>query len=188
MKVLFLIIALLIAIICMLLFAETKAEIKYKDKKLDIILRTGFLRLKLSPKTDKKKLKAEKKEEQEEASEAERTIGSIKEKYKEYKEIIHVFLKAMRYRVKINKLEIGLEYGTGNAATTGMLYGVIWGLITGAYNLLTVFFNMEFPKAEISPDFQKSKFDFTFNGILRVRLVHIINALIKIYFSGKNLK
>lgn len=186
MKVLLPIIALIVAFILYVLFTETKVEIKYKDKKLCLVLKNGFFKIKLFPKIDKKK--TEYKKGQEEKSEAERKIDEVKEKYKEYKELINIFLRTMRYRIKISKFEIGLEYGTGNAATTGMLYGVIWGLITGAFNTLRLFFNIDFPKTEIVPDFQNSKFDFTFSGILRVRLVHIINTLMKIYFRNKKVK
>ena len=179
MKILFLIIALLSIVVVLLLFSEITVDIEYKDKKLTVLIKNGFLRIRLYPKTDKNTEKEKKdKNENSEKSYAERTIDGIKEKYEEYKKIIHLFLKSMRYRIKVKKLEMGLEYGTGNAATTGILYGVIWGLISGAYNTLSLFFNMEYPKVEIVPDFQKSKFDFTFSGILRVRLVHIINALI----------
>ena len=186
MKVLLLIIALIVAFILYVLFTETKVEIKYKDKKLCLSSKNGFLKIKLYPKTDKNKAKSVKG--QDEKSEAERKIDGVKKKYKEYKELINIFLRTMRHRIKISKFDIGLEFGTGNAATTGILYGVIWGLVTGTFNTLKLFFNIDFPKTEIVPDFQNSKFDFTFNGILRVRLVHIINTLIKIYFRSKKLK
>jgi len=186
MKILFLIIVLIVAFVLLLLFAETKVEIEYREKKLCLIIKNSFLKLKLFPKTDKKKTKQT--NEKSEKSEAEKKVDGIKKKYKEYKKIINIFLKTMRYRIKITKLEMGLEFGTGNAATTGMLYGVIWGLVTGAYNTLSLFFNIDFPKTEIVPDFQKSRFDLTFSGIFKVRLVHIINTLIKIYFRGKKIK
>lgn len=183
MKILFLIIALLSIVVVLLLFSETTVDIGYKDKKLTVLIKNGFLKIRLYPKTNKtaENEKNEKKENSEK-SYAERKIDGIKEKYEDYKKIIHLFLKSMRYRIKVKKLELGLEYGTGSAASTGVLYGVIWGLISGAYNTLSLFFDLKYPKVEIVPDFQKSKFDFTFSGILRVRLVHIINALIKIYF------
>ena len=184
MKILFLIVVLLIAYILIVLLSETKIEIKYKEKKLDLVITNCFLKIKLSPKSNKNKDKL-KKGENSEKSEAERKIDGLKKKYSEYKEIINIFLKSMRYRIKMNKVELSLEYGTGNAATTGMLYGVIWGIVTGTYNTLSLFFNMDFPKPKIVPDFQNSKFDFAFSGIFRVRLVHIINVLIKIYFRCK---
>lgn len=186
-KLLLIIIACLIAFFCMLLFSETKADIKYKDKKLFLVIKNGFIKIKISPKSSKvNKIEEEKSNEKE--SEAERKIGSVKKNYKEYKELINVFLNTMRFRIKIDSLSLSLAYGTGDAASTGILYGVVWSLISGAYNLLSGFFDFEFPKVEITPDFQQSKFDLAFSGILRVRLVHIINAFIKMYFRNKKIK
>ena len=186
MKILVLIIVLIIAFVLVLLFTETKVEIEYRKKKLCLIIKNSFLKLKLFPKIDRKKI--ESRNEKSEKSEAERKVEGIKKKYKEYKEIINIFLKSMRHRIKITKLELGLEFGTGNAATTGMLYGVIWGLVTGAYSTLSLFFNIDFPETEIVPDFQNSRFDYTFSGSLKVRLVHFIYTVIKIYFRDKKLK
>lgn len=186
MKIVFLIILLITVFIFVLLFAETKVEILYKDKKLCLVIRNVFLKVKITPKMDRKENKLS--EKNQEQSEAEKKIDNIREKYREYKEIIKIFLKTMRYRIKINMLKINLDYGTGSAATTGILYGVIWGMVTGAYNTLSMFFDLEFPDVLISPDFHNSKFDFSFNGILRVRLVHIIKVLYKIYIRDKKIK
>ena len=182
MKILFLIIVLILMLVCWLLYAETKVEIKYKDKKLCLVIKNGFLKIKIYPKTGKK---TDSKRNNESKSEAESKITALKKKYKDNKKIIKIFLRTMRYRMKVEKLYLRLDFGTGNAAATGMLYGVVWGMITGAYKVLHLFFNIDFPKTEIVPDFQNSKFDFTFEGIVKVRLVHIINTLIKIYSNNK---
>lgn len=177
---------LIIAVILILciLFTESSVEIKYNDKKLALIIRCLFFKFKITPDISKSK----KTKERPKGSEAERKISSVKEKYKKYKKLIDIFLESMEKRISIKKLELYLKYGTGDAASTGMLYGVVWSFITGVYKHLTKFLNLDFPDVNIVPDFQNSVFDFKFCGILKVRLVHIINTLYKIYLFDKKTK
>lgn len=184
MKIFLVVLMVVFILIFGVLFSKSSVEIKYNNKKLILIIRCLFVKFKITPNTFKHKNE----EKKESGSEAERNVSSLKEKYKKYKKLIDIFLDSMDKRIRIEKLELDLKYGTGDAATTGMLYGVVWAMISGVYKHLTKFFDLEFPRVNISPDFQNSFFDFKFCGILKVRLVHIINTLYKIYLFDKEQK
>ena len=72
-----------------------------------------------------------------------------------------------------------MKHGTDDPADTGILYGIIWAAIGNLYQIFNHYLVFDFPKVEINPDFENQLFEIEFYGIIKVRLVHIINALIK---------
>lgn len=81
------------------------------------------------------------------------------------------------------ELSIKIRQGTGDAAQTGVLCGLIWaaaGILTA---WLTRYLKILRKEIFITPCFDKSIFDVDAYCIFHVRLVHIIVVLIKIYYS-----
>lgn len=101
--------------------------------------------------------------------------------YAELSEILSVlrrFFGSMRYKIQIPVLRITLDLGTGDAASTGMLYGTIWGAAGILFPILARYTRTVFPMIDITPDYYGKRFDIKAKSIIKVRPVHIINAAI----------
>lgn len=88
------------------------------------------------------------------------------------------FFGSMRYKIQIPVLRITLDFGTGDAASTGMLYGTIWGAAGLLFPLLARYTHTVFPMIDITPDYYGKRFDIKAKSIIKVRPVHIINAAV----------
>lgn len=89
------------------------------------------------------------------------------------------FLQKNRFKPAL-KLKLKLAYGFGDAAYTGIFYGII-NIIYPFF--LELFKNiMEIKKSEfiVNPDFDKSIFNFEFKSIIFASLVQVIYMTVKI--------
>ncbi len=120
-------------------------------------------------------------------------LRRLKKAYSVYKAAAEIFLKELRGKVRLSDIRAELNFGTGNAASTGMLYGVFWGMYGALYAYIRKFLNFERPKLKINADFKQKIFVAEACGIITVRPVHIIFAAAKAYSAykretGKTLK
>jgi len=101
-------------------------------------------------------------------------IEEIKRLYRKNEEIISDVKKYLKCKIKIQKLNLSIFAGTGNAMYSGILSGLLW---TGAgilYSFLKGIADMEDCKIEIKPDFVGKKLKIDLYCIFKVRIVHII--------------
>lgn len=110
--------------------------------------------------------------------EAKAAVSDIKEEFLFIWSLLRRFFSAMRYKIKIPVWRITLDFGTDNAAATGMLYGSIWGAVGTVYPLLTRYAYVVYPLVDITPDFYGKRFDIKMKSIIKVRPLHIINAAV----------
>lgn len=96
--------------------------------------------------------------------------------YSEILDIVKSLLGRTKCKIKIPVLNISINYGTGNPAATGMIYGSFWSLIGILYPPLTRYFKIVYPTLDITPDFYQERFEIYIKSIIKVRAVHIINA------------
>ncbi len=96
--------------------------------------------------------------------------------YAEVLDIVKSLLGRTKCKIKIPVLKISVNYGTGNAAATGMIYGSFWSLIGIIYPTLTRYFKIVYPTLDITPDFYGERFEISVKSIIKVRAVHIMNA------------
>lgn len=99
--------------------------------------------------------------------------------FKKGKEMLRRFLNDTRHKISILSLSVSLDFGTGNPAYTGMLYGGIWSAVGTGYPLLCRYFVMDYPKLFLTPDYDRARLDFEIKGIIRVRPAQIFHAAIK---------
>ncbi len=108
-------------------------------------------------------------------------IKNIKTEISEtYSDIIAVIKKLfghLRYKVQIPVVRVKMEYGTGDAAATGMLYGSIWGAVSALYPVACRWAHLSYPILDITPDFYGKRFNLEAQSIIKVRPAHIISAL-----------
>lgn len=114
--------------------------------------------------------------------EAQSTINEFKETFSFYYKLIKKFLSAMRYKIYIPVCRVTLDYGTSDPALTGMLYGSAWNVIGFVYPFVARYAYAVYPMLDITPDFYDKRFDVKLKSIIKVRPVHIINALVPVAF------
>lgn len=178
MIVLWIILGILLFIIGLIVFifcSKTKVSVFYKDEKIKIRFQNGFLRYTWKP---KQPLNEPKKEEVTKEN-IEKEVNKKKQSLSDKTSFLWKLLGGMRYRVEVKKIKIKVSYGTGDPFDTGFLYGIIWAAIGNLYQLFNQYLIFDFPEVELSPDFENKVFDAEFKGIIKVRLIHIIRALIK---------
>jgi hypothetical protein len=186
------ILAALLAIIAILLIAPIRAAATLQDKKLSVEVRILGLKFGKGLSAEKVAKVAEKKVESEVKVETEDENASIREKIHDVKRkiymvrhILHEMRKRLFRKIVFEKLELKIRFGDGNAATTGVEAGIIWGAVGGLVALLNNIFIVEKPiDVAVLPEFNQKLLDLYIDGIIRTRLAHIIIAAIiavKIY-------
>ena len=192
MRYFLLVLGLLLALITLILWTKTKIMVSFKDSGLKITFKILFVKYTITQeKLDKKKGASEKKDKKKakkskEEQGAEEKKGFVEkmlhylELYKMGKVILRRMLGYLRYKIDIDGTSIAVSYGTGDAATTGIAYGLIFGAGSILYNILYCYFNVEYPNLDVAPDFTAKKFDIEFESIIKVRAAHIIN----VFFVG----
>lgn len=178
-----------------LLFHKLSIFVEYRNKKIKLVFKTYLFRYTLDDERLKRLSKKDKKAEIDDGkSEEEKFFGKvqkIKGKYTEAKEIIDAVLDCAGDRVEFSDVFIRSKFGTGDAASTGMLYGAIWTLVGNVYAFLCRFFNIKFPEVELVPNFNEKAFEIETEGIIKIRIVHIITAAMcgfKVYKKHKKQK
>lgn len=171
----------ILAFLLCLLFRKLNIIIEYRNGKLKIIFRTLFFKYTLDDDRLRnfrnKKNKYTVKESENSEMTAETFLGKIekaKRQYNDIKDIIEAVLDYADGKVEFSDIYIRSRFGTGDAAHTGMICGAIWTLIGNIYAFLCRFLNIEFPEVDLLPAFNEKVFEIEGEGIIRIRLVHII--------------
>lgn len=94
-------------------------------------------------------------------------------------EDIRKYINKHDIHVEIN---IKLKQGTGDAAQTGMICGLLWSAAGILATYISRYLKTVSKKIDIAPCFNKKIFEVDASCIFHVRLVHIIVVLKKIYY------
>ncbi len=103
--------------------------------------------------------------------------------WKKWKEYIMIALPHLRRLFSVSKIYFHyfkLEVGTGDAAETGIIVGLLWGGIGMLSPLLLPRVKFE---PHIIPAYNRQLLDICFSGILEVRPVHIISVMVGLFIS-----
>jgi len=194
--------AALLIIAAILIVVPIRVEAMLKDGNFSIIVRILGLKFRRKISFDdsdnsdekNKKLseKLRKKEELQTEDDETQDKISINEKIYDLKLKIymarHILQDSGRYlsrKMIFESFVLKIRFGDGNAATTGIEAGIIWGIIGSLVAALNNLFILETPAdVNVLPEFNQKMLDLYIFGIIRTRLVHIIIAAIigvKIY-------
>ena len=96
-------------------------------------------------------------------------------------------------KLRIPKYVMHLDFGFPDAANTGVAAGAAYALVYGFAALIYNHLNLKKKDLDVYvvPHFHDAKIDFYFNGIFKLRFVHIIRALfmlLNIYSSFKKIQ
>ena len=184
-------IAIVSGIIAYILWAPLKVTVEYRSKKTTVSFRCRFFKFKLKPNTKEKSEKKDTSNENDTKLRLTEKIRKWKSDFEEYKVFLDEIMILLQNRARFTGIYVRIHYGTGNAATTGILYGGIWALVGSVYAYLCRYVSIEYPKVELKPNFSEKELDIELAGIIEARLVHIITAVfrsVKIYSKHKKTK
>jgi len=111
--------------------------------------------------------------------------------YKKSSNIIKAVINYLRKKTVIEQIYIKLGIGTGDAAETGLAYGISWVMIGNLLSFAGSLIKIRKPMAVVVPYFDTARFGIDFNCIISLKLGHIINAGIRAIiamFSAKKAK
>ena len=91
--------------------------------------------------------------------------------------------RAIRKHIQIKKLMLNSHIGTGDAASTAIISGQVFGFLAPA--VANIARRQEY-KLDILPVFDKKEFDFCGECILNTNMVHTVIAIFEILRSKKN--
>ena len=108
---------------------------------------------------------------------------SVRAYLKDHKSLFEDIRRYLNKKDVHVELNIKLKQGTGDAAQTGMLCGLLWAAAGIFTTWLSRYLKAFKKEIKITPSFDKSIFEVDAYCIFHVKLVHIIVVLIKIYYT-----
>lgn len=154
-----------------LLLLPIRAIIRVNDE-TDFYIKVLWFKIKPSKSTKTKKTKP--------SSVKKRNTKELLKKVLALGEDIKEFLSfAARKCLVVDNLDLKLEFGTGDAAHTGIACGGLNGVAYTAMSAIHHNTTVKKWNILITPDFEREIFSIRFDCIVRTRLLHIINIGIK---------
>lgn len=91
--------------------------------------------------------------------------------------------------IVVHKIKWVTHFGTGEASSTGMLAGSIWGVKGAAKGLIYKFGNISCdPTMTVVPHFQQKYFKTDFQCMVSIRFAKAISVFIKLFFQNRDIK
>lgn len=179
----------LIILIC-ILFLPLKIEVSYKEKKLGLAAYIIGIPLykKDSLLKSKKGEKHSEKNPQERVGELEKDAFTLGERIEHYAEIYNNTVKLLRKYAEISNLDLKIEVGTGDAATTAVGTGALWGVV---YRLIAIIGSIMYINkhhVDINPVYTNTVFSLEGECIIKSRIVYIIFIMTTILIKIKSRK
>lgn len=110
--------------------------------------------------------------------------------YKAYKNNRNVIISSAKYitsKSKIRNFDLRLDLGTGDAAATGVLYGIAWAAIGSIMAFAKSRLNIDKHSIIVFPVFDKECLSIDFSCIISIKSGHIIYAgfrLLPVFLFG----
>ena len=174
----------IIGLLAIIAFIPIRFGIRYEKKNVEEWLRIGFFKLELNKKEKKEKAIQKESDEVQNSEKPKQSLTSkIKKGINIYNNNAEDIKGVVGYVAKkaiiFDDIDVNFEYGTDNPATTGILYGVINGIVYGILGVIANSIKVKKQNIIISPDFNSAKIEIGAGCIVKLKNVHIIIAGIK---------
>lgn len=185
----------IIGILALIILSPVKIMTAYKNGRLivkggvGVLLFTFFDSSKKKPPQKEKKQKTvqkseEKKEEDGKQEKNKLSLDSIKQIF----ETVYDALKFLKKHLTFFNLRFVLEFGTGDAAQTGILTGTAWAIFYNIAGLADRVFVLKNHEIDVKPHFDDELFDFDFECVAGLRLFWIFPLVISLLKNLKKLR
>lgn len=177
------ILAVILILLILILILKIKIEFFYSDKKLSIFLKIIFFKKKVR---SNKKVKStiKNKEESEEVLFTDRLIKA-QEKIRHFYDVHTKLSQHTKKYLNVEKFKVGIEVGTGDAATTAISVGALWAVVYNFIGALGMLVYIDKPDVEIIPNYSETKFKTNARCIISCRIVHIIFIMMLVLLNIK---
>ena len=170
-----------IVILICILFLPAKIELLYKE---GARLKVSLAGIPVYRRTLKK---GEKKETapQEKAGELEKKSKRLGEKIDAFKEFYKLATKLLNRGVKLDDIAIKIDFGTGDAPSTAILIGALWGVLYRLIGKIGSICEIKKHNIEIIPSYNSALFSFEGKCIIKSSIAYIIIIAITILMKIK---
>lgn len=107
-------------------------------------------------------------------------IEKAKSSFDKGRGVVKRVLEYLKCRAIIKKLDLQIEFGTGNASHTGILTGIAWTALGIMLTYIDSYIEIHEKHINIKPSFVEKKFNVDLYCIFRLRIVHIIIIVLMI--------
>mgnify|MGYP001026216189 FL=1 len=179
------ILILAVIIAAALLFFDFSVIISIEGKKIKILLKTLGIKFAVPlDKNEKKRRKNEKSEKHEKEETQEKSEDGIMKRFLDLrnnfmrqKNAVTLALVYLRKKIKIEEFGAAGEFGTGNAASTGIAYGTVTAFINTVFGFLGQYFSLKKPPAlNVSMNYNKPVFNIRFMFMITAKPYHLLKA------------
>ena len=178
--------AILIILIC-ILYLPLKIEVSYKETRLTVrAFFAGIPVFKLNPKGKEKDSSPRTPEEK--VKKMEKDTLSFGEKIKHFADIFKTTVKLLRKYVSFDNVNLQIDVGTGEAATTAVSTGILWGAVYGLMGIIGSIMYINRHNVQINPVYARPEFSLNAKCIIKSRIAYIIFIAITILIKIKSRK
>ena len=187
------IIAAILLILIFILFAPLRVELYFNQSKLKVKVFLSGVKVFGINFGKKGKNSTEKKPEKEKTTEEkvkklEKDCMSLSEKIDYYSNLFNTAVKLLRKYVGIKNLSVRIEAGTGEAPSTAICVGVLWGLVYSLLGTIGSVIYIDNHNVEITPKYEGAVFSADGKCIIKSTIAYIIFIAITILMKLKSRK
>ena len=180
-------------ILISLLFLLAKLKVSVVVNNSDVKAYVGAIKVYDSKKKKKPKtinIKKKKEEEFEKNYHAlKMTVNFIRRVFDDKNDDILYILRHIKRTFYVDRLDVSLDYGFGDAAVTGITGGGIWLVLSNASAFLSKYINVnDVLNIAVKPHYTEKIIDFKVNFVFTIRVYHLIHTLRHILRFTKTLK
>ena len=178
------ILTVILILLILIMLLKVKIEFSYSDKKLSVFFKMLFLKKKIRSNKKVKSTEKSRKAESEEALFTDRLIKA-QEKIRHFYDIHTKLSQLTKKYFNVEKFEVNIDVGTGDAATTAISVGALWAVVYNFIGALGMLIYIDNPEVEILPNYKETRFKTNARCILSCRIVHIIFIIISFLINNK---
>ena len=169
-------IAIVLALLVVLLSAPVKAVIRYSEKEFYVDFYAFGLKVFAKAKEKQKDYKAS------DAAEFEKDTVSFTEKLKAFKNRYSKITSLLKKHSTIEIIKINISVGTGDAATTAISTGALWGTVYALVAMIGKIIFIDEHSVSVVPDYVNAVFKIDAECIIKSHLVYIIIIACKFFY------
>ena len=109
----------------------------------------------------------------------ENALAEHKDLIKHGTSALAVFLRRMRRRIRVSRLDLYIKFGTGAPDKTGIAYGAAHAAAGSLNAFIRSYFNTETGLVlYLDPDYVNSCFEFELGSIIKTRAAHVLHGAV----------
>jgi len=178
--------AIIAVIVAIILFSKIKIFFEYKKlpgEKIytDLTIKIGFVKIPLGQK---------KKPEENPDSSNGKLLEKLKKYIKTFKTVKKIYEKHrwhIRKNFVVDNLDFHIKFGTGDAASTGILTGVIWSFLYGVNGLVSTVGILKKHYFEVAPVYAEKGLILQGSTRISARVVSLLILALRIYITYKKI-